>query len=90
MKRAEPHVIGALADVLLDPPLHFLRSFIGEGEPKNALAGKLGIVLEQQTNALSNDTSLAGSSSRNDEQRPFAVLHSAKLLWIQFDLGSLR
>ncbi len=90
VKRAEPHVIGALADVLLDAPLHFLRSFVGEGEPKNAFARQFGIVLEQQANALSNDTSFAGSSSRNDEQRPFAVLDSSKLLRIQFDFSGLR
>ena len=48
MKGAECDAVGALADMLLDPPLHFLGSLVGKGESENAFTRKLGIVFEQQ------------------------------------------
>src|SRR5580704_5249633 len=42
------------------------------------------------TNALRDDTSLAGSSPRDDEQRPIAMCNCAALRFIQFQSAFRR
>ena len=63
--------------------LHLSGSLLREGQGQNVLRFEPRGVLEQMDNTLRDDSGLAASRARNDEQRSFAVFNRPELFRIE-------
>lgn len=84
VERAEPNTFGAFADRFHHAALHFPRGFIGECEPKNVFARKIGIGFEQMADAFGDDARLAGPRAGDDQQRAVGMFHGKALFGVEW------
>src|SRR5258708_36737059 len=78
---------GQTADQRFDAFSHLRGSLVGKGNGKNGF-GHRAEVLDQMSNAISNDTCLATTGARQDKHRPAGGLNSFALLRVE--LGEKR
>jgi hypothetical protein len=83
VKSGDEREVGELGQGLMDTRLHFSGSLFCKGQGENVLGFKWGGVLEQMDNPLRDNTGLAASRARDDEQRPVAMFNCPKLFRVE-------
>jgi hypothetical protein len=61
---------------------HFCRGLISEGDCQDAI-GRGSAIVNQMSNAVSDNPGFAATRARQDEKRPFRALHGLALLRIE-------
>jgi hypothetical protein len=74
---------GKVGQGLADARFHLSGSLLRKGQGQNVMRFKSGGVLEQMDNPLGNDTGLAASRARNNEQRSIAVFNRPQLFRVE-------
>jgi hypothetical protein len=74
---------GKVGQGLADTRFHLTGRLLRKGQGQNVLRFKSGDVFEQMDNPLGNDTGLAASRARNNEQRSIAVFNRPQLFRVE-------